>query len=1287
MQILKTHHFLLATVACLFPEALVYAQQARPTAIASHASTVATHDGDLNTHRVAPPKGRLAIVADGNSPDPDDIGATAVIFGLLKASGLNDRLVHLSHSCDLKPVARISAKDELRRQKVMQEVCDDGIDRFGPYRNLAKAFNCRTEQQAAVDDLRDAINDSSMRSPLWIIEAGEPDIIGYALEAADPAKRQHVHVVSHHPANDNAGDFYSWQQILDFGVTEHQIGDQNVGLKTAIGPWDWAKSHPNANVQWIREQLAYAEQDGVVKFQTGKFDCSDAGMVLWWITGADAGGNKHSTPADVANLLTAVRPHSLTVAEGFADPIGFYNPSPVFSWKLPVSEAIQSQTAYRIVVSDTADPKQLIWDSGKVDSEQSVWVSYGGPAFGSRQRLAWKVKFWGAQGAASNWSSDATIEMGLLNNSDWHADWIEVDREMPVPDKVVVVKAEYGNREAAKVADVKDRLNGAIRNGVTAIRVKPARLGGDPAPGMQKSLWVEYEVNGKKLTATVPDNGSFNPYPSLTAQPGYYLRRDFAVKSKIVKARLYASALGIYEFKINGQRVSDDVLSPGYTTYSKRVESLTYDVTHLIREGDNAIGALLGEGWYAGNLLLRKRKDLLALTPKLLGQLELTYADGRTETIVTDKSWKGTDQGPIRAGGYYHGEDYDASKRLGNWTQAGYDDSAWKPVLASPVESSTEDSKRLIVPKRLPAVRVTQRLPAIELTEPEPGKFVFDFGQNLVGVPDMTLPVKAGEKVTIRVAEMLNRDGTLYTENYRSARSQATYVAAEDGEIHYRPSLSFFGFRCVEISGLSAGDALTKESVTANVLHTDFQSTGKFVSSSDKLNQLQSNIRWGQIGNFIDIPTDCPQRDERLGWTGDAQAFLPTSCFNYDVHSFWARWLRSVRDEQNEKGEIPHTVPSTPFGYASPGWADVIVTAPWEVYERTGDIGVLRNNYVAMQKWVAVYENRSTDFIPDLTGWGDWLQPYFKDGNKKGDTAQDLIATAYFGRVARIMSWTATALGKDADAKRYKRMHADIRRAFTAKYFPDGEVHPGANTQTACLMGLGYDLIEDGERKRVTELLLEKFEEADRHLRTGFLGTPLLAPVFDSIGRGDICYELLFKESYPSWFYSIDQGATTMWERWNSYSHADGFGDASMNSFNHYAYGAIGQFMYERIAGLSPDPKNAGYKHFFVRPLIGGQLDSASAELETPYGTAKSGWRRTEAGIVIEAVVPPNTTATVVLPAGDFSQVELNGKPLGRADLNTTSDSTSLELQPGSYKLLISERKSASNGSTSNEEN
>ena len=976
----------------------------------------------------------------------------------------------------------------------------------------------------------------------------------------------------------------------------------------------------------------------------------------------------HASRAAEAQLQAS----SLSVGENFVDPIGFYDSSPVFSWKLPVADNVRSQSAYQIEVTEVATGTEAasntLWDSGKVTSDQSVWVAYEGPLLESRQQVKWRVKFWDQDDRESTWSNEASIEMGLLSNADWQAKWIEVQRPAVPADKVKVLSAEYGVREGdeAQVIDVTKRLNQAIKNNAHPIRVLPGRMGGDPAPGKTKTLWVKYELNGQEKTAKVAERSIFSPYPPITAHPGYLLRRSFDVSKKIIKARLYASALGIYSFQINGQAIADDVLSPGYTAYSKRVETLTYDVTALLQQGENAIGASLGEGWYAGNLLLRKRKELKGLTPKLLGQLEITYDDGKTDIISTDKSWKGTAAGPIIAGGLYHGEDYDARKEIGNYSSKGYYADDWKAV-----KTSAFDSFGQLVPKRLPPVKVMKEIAAVKLTEPESGKFVFDFGQNLVGVPEVNLSVKAGEEIKFRFAEMLEKDGTMYTVNYRRARSKASYIAAEDGEVSWQPTMTFFGFRYLEISGLSQSDQLTTQSATAKVYHTDFPSAGSFTSSHEKLNQLQSNIRWGQISNFIDVPTDCPQRDERLGWTGDAQVFCPTSFFNYDVHSFWARWLQSVRDEQTEQGKVPHTVPSTGFGAGSPGWADVIVTAPWDIYVRTGDIRILQDNYEAMKKWIAVYQRESENFIPKTKGFGDWLQPYTKSDNK-GDTAQDLIATAYFGRDARIIKWTAAALGNSEDEKRYEKLHADIRNAFSKRYFSGETAAEGADTQTACLMGLSYDLIEPEMKEGAVKRLMEKFEEADRHLRTGFLGTPLIAPTFDELGHGEICFELLFKESYPSWFYSIDQGATTMWERWNSYSHAEGFGNANMNSFNHYAYGAIGQFMYERVAGLSPDERNPGYKHFFIRPLIGGPLESASAELETPYGKAKSAWSKSGDSVSIDAIVPPNTTASCVLPTQTATGVQVNGKALNESDLEIEKDEKGqlkIMIGPGSHKF------------------
>ncbi|MCK5676479.1 MAG: alfa-L-rhamnosidase, partial [Verrucomicrobia bacterium] len=398
-----------------------------------------------------------------------------------------------------------------------------------------------------------------------------------------------------------------------------------------------------------------------------------------------------------------------------------------------------------------------------------------------------------------------------------------------------------------------------------------------------------------------------------------------------------------------------------------------------------------------------------------------------------------------------------------------------------------------------------------------------------------------------------------------------------------------------------------------------------------------------QRGNFLDIPTDCPQRDERLGWTGDAQVFCPTSMFNYDCHAFWKSWLGSMRDDQMAEGQIPHVIPDVLGNGNSPGWMDAATFIPWEVYVRTGDVEVLAENFQMMERLVGYYRSQAEDGLisegrkKGLSGFGDWLQPYAPD--TKGDTPLDLMTTAYYARSTKVLADSARVLGKTAEAKKYASAAAVVRQAFTKHYFDEGgKLKNTPETQTAYLLAIVFDLIPAELQEKAVVHLVRLVHDADDHLRTGFLGTPYITQVLDQAGHTDLAFTVLFKETYPSWFYSINQGATTMWERWNSYSHEDGFGDAVMNSFNHYAYGAIGQWMYERIAGLCPDPAHPGYKHFFVHPVIGGPFDWVRAELETPYGKASSGWKREDGKIIMEVAIPPNTTATVVFPNGRKSE-------------------------------------------------
>lgn len=924
----------------------------------------------------------------------------------------------------------------------------------------------------------------------------------------------------------------------------------------------------------------------------------------------------------------------LRVGEGFREPLGFHDPTPTFSWTLP--EGVEKQSAYRIEVKADA----VLWDSGWVASDQSVHVPYGGPStepLPSRQGLTWRVRYRDGAGRDSGWSRPASLEMGLLSNEDWQAKWIRMsDVKSPAADqpKIEVVKAVYGVLNApGKQHDVTEAIRKRVTNGECVV-VAGNHLVGDPAPGVVKQMRLDYTLDGEPKQQTLAENARLDlvtgkpPVEKKATYVPQYLRREFEARGKIQRARLYVTAKGLYEVWLNGVKVGKDCFVPGWTSYGHRMETLTYDVTDSVRTGANALGAVLGEGWYAGRLM-KKNNVYPKLRPALLLQLEITYADGSVQTIVTDHRWVATDQGPIRSSGIYDGEVYDANLEMPGWNAAGYDDSDWNGVVMEDVAA-----KPALVPKAHAPVRATAELPALGVTEPKPGRFVFDLGQNMVGWARLNLPVQQGQTITLRFAEMLNKDGTLYTANYRDAKSTDFYTAAETGMISWSPSFTFHGFRYVELSGLPEGAKPSVDWVTGVVLHSEMRRIGDFTSSHDKLNQLQRNIVWGQRGNFLDIPTDCPQRDERLGWTGDAQVFAPTALFNYDSHAFFKSWLRTMRDEQHPDGAVPHVIPETGVGAGSPGWQDAATIIPWAVYVRTGDREVLADHFEMMERLVGWYRRRAKDhLIPKIGGWGDWLQPYAKQ--MKGDTPDPLLGTAFYALGADILAKSAGVLGRGEEATRYAGEAAAVKRAFTAHYFDEsGKLQNAPETQTAYLLAIAFDLLPEELRGKAAGHLARLVHEADGHLRTGFLGTPFIASVLDSTGHSELACTVLFKETYPSWFFSINQGATTMWERWNSYSHQAGFGSAGMNSFNHYAYGAIGQWMVERLAGLAPDPANPGYKHFFVRPLLAPQLDRARAELDTPYGRAAAGWSREGGRVVLEVTVPSNASATIEFPDG-----------------------------------------------------
>jgi alpha-L-rhamnosidase len=702
-------------------------------------------------------------------------------------------------------------------------------------------------------------------------------------------------------------------------------------------------------------------------------------------------------------------------------------------------------------------------------------------------------------------------------------------------------------------------------------------------------------------------------------EPVAWLRRQFALDRPIAQARLYVTARGLFEVEINGRRVGQDHFANGFTSYKKRLDTLTYDVTGHLNTGNNTVQAALAKGWYAGRQGWSGQMGLFGNDPALLLQLEIRLADGTSQTITSDENWEATWNGPILAASLYDGESYDARKAIDGW---------------QPVRAEADLGTARLTPKPFAPVRQTQTLPARQVTEPRPGRFVFDLGQNMVGWARIKVPAEQGKTITLRFSEMLNPDGTPYTAAYRSAKVTDTVTAAQTGILQWEPRFTFHGFRHVELSGLPADARPQLDWVTGVVLHTDLRPTGRFVSSHALLNQLQSNIIWGQRGNFLDIPTDCPQRDERQGWTGDAQVFCGTSMFNCDSHAFWKSWLATMRDDQLPDGNIPFVIPQTVMGGGCPGWSDAATVIPWEIYIRTGDVSLLADNYGMMERLAEWYRTRTREGV--VTGqWfvGDWLQPY--SPRREGDTTHTLIGSAYQIRTVQIVADSARVLGKAADAAKYTEEVAALKKAFVAKYFDAaGRIRNATETQTSYLLALAFDLIPPELKPAAATHLVRLVHAADDHLRTGFLGTPHIVRILEETGHPDLAFKVLLNETYPSWFFSINQGATTLWERWNSYSREQGFGDVQMNSFNHYAYGAIGQWMYERLAGLTPDPAHPGYKHLFVRPLVTGPITSARAELETSYGKAMSAWTRNGTQVTLEVTVPPNTTATIHFPDG-----------------------------------------------------
>ncbi len=877
------------------------------------------------------------------------------------------------------------------------------------------------------------------------------------------------------------------------------------------------------------------------------------------------------------------------------NPLGVDVLNPRLSWKIRSAGYNVLQTAYaiRVATDQRFAGSGMAWQTGKVSSDESVLIPYGGAELKPGQRYYWQVKVWDNKGRESKWSEAGYWETGLLSPAGWKAKWIELESDT-----------------------------------------------------------VRYS-------------------------PSTHLRKEFSVSKSVRSARIYVTSHGFYELHLNGKKAGDQVFTPGWTSYGKRLQYQVYDVTSMLSTGKNVIGAVLGDGWYRGTLAWGDNWAIYGKRLGLLMQMHIRYSDGTESVIVTDESWKGYKGGAIVMNDIYDGETYDATRRLTGWNIPGYDDSRWTAV------KSGNYSMNNIIASEGADIRKIEEIKPVRIFRTPKGNLVADMGQNMVGWIRLRVKGPRGTTVILRHAEVLDKYGEFYTENYRKAKTQLTYILSGDGEEIYEPRFTFMGFRYVEVTGFPG--ELLPENLTGVVIHSDMASTGSYESSNPLLNQLQHNIRWGQKGNFVDVPTDCPQRDERLGWTGDAQAFCRTAAFNYDVAAFFTKWMKDVSADQRPGGEIPVVVPDvlnrqgSPTASASAGWGDVAVIAPWTMYLVYGDRQLLENQYPGMKAWVDYIRNKAGDAMiwKDGSIYGDWLfyhPPVNNHPEPDGHTEHDFIATAYYAYSASLLAKAAKVLGKTDDERFYTDIFEKIKKVFNHEYVtPAGRI--GTNSQTSYVLPLMFGLLPDDIRPKAAGFLVNDIKNRGNHLSTGFLGTIYLCHVLTDNGYTDVAYDLLLQEKYPSWLYPVKMGATTIWERWDGQKPDSTFQDAGMNSFNHYAYGAIGDWMYRVSAGI--ETLSPGYRHLLIQPHTTDKLDYSRASFESRYGSITSGWERKNGKITYKIVIPANSTATINLPSSSIDKITESGRPLGEnkifADVTLVDSVVRIKTGSGSYIFEIAD--------------
>ncbi|TCC91570.1 alpha-L-rhamnosidase [Pedobacter frigiditerrae] len=762
------------------------------------------------------------------------------------------------------------------------------------------------------------------------------------------------------------------------------------------------------------------------------------------------------------------------------------------------------------------------------------------------------------------------------------------------------------------------------------------------------------------IETAIPTDGKVGSAPMFAKQ--------FDLNGEIKSARLYITAHGLYEATLNGKRVGNELFTPGWTSYNKRLQYQTYDVSSLLKKGTNATLVTLGDGWYRGNLEFNNKRNLYGKEVALLYQLEISLTNGSKIVVNSDGTWKSSMEGAIKKSDIYNGETFDARLIPSTINLNAAD---WKLVKAVDY-----DKGNLVVPLG-PAVVKHETFVPLNIIKTPKGETVIDFGQNLVGWVKLSLKGNNGDTITLNHAEVLDKAGNFYIENLRNAKQENKYILTGKDDV-LEPHFTFQGFRYVKITGYKG--TLDKSNLSAIAIYSDMKPTGEFTSSNTLVNQLQHNIQWGQRGNFLDVPTDCPQRDERLGWTGDAQVFFSTAAFNMDVSGFFSKWLADLKVDQHANGNIPVVIPDVrkPVNAGSAGWADVSTIIPWNYYLAYGDKDLLARQYSSMKAFVDYVKSISKDNLWNSgPHYGDWLF-YSVNDDKDGKSAlteKYLIAQIFYAASTQNVINAAKVLQNDEDVANYEALLAIIKAAFMKEYVtPSGKLT--SNSQTAYVLALNFDMLPENMRAQAAGRLVENIKQYNNHLTTGFLGTPYLCHVLSRFGYTDVAYKLLLQETYPSWLYPVKMGATTIWERWDGIKTDGSFQAISMNSFNHYAYGAIGDWMYKTVAGINYNSAEPGYKKITIAPKPGGNFTNASAKLETLYGEVMSAWKLADNKFTLDVIIPTNTSANIILPSSANAKVTDNGQEIEKLNyikiMGLNTGEKTLSVGSGTYHIEYS---------------